>query len=135
VNRLHPTKAEQKMLHQNPSAYQPHSHKDRNIAAAVTIAVLTVAVIVLVALYLQNNAKPVSTPVVQVIIDGNLTINPGAYSYYNFTVHPGLQGATIRPTVQGTFNVTDETENTIAVYIMDTANFCTSRRNCKNRVS
>jgi hypothetical protein len=95
----------------------------QNIVAAVVIAIIAVAAILLAAFYLQNRTNPASTPVVSVIVDGNFTINPESYVYYNFTVYSGPSNTIIGTTVQGTFSVSDGDENTIRVYIMDGANF------------
>lgn len=111
------------MSSQNSSVDGSYSRKVRNIALIVAIAVIAVAVILLVAFYLQHGTEPASTPVVNAIVDGNLTVNSGSYVYYNFTVYSGPPDAIITDTVQGTFNVSDGNENTIRVYIMDSSNF------------
>jgi hypothetical protein len=96
--------------------------RERNIAVAVAVGVILVAVILLAALYLHN-PKPASTPVVSSIVDATFTVDSGSYTYYNFTVYSGPTNAAIPDTVQGTFNVSNGQENTIRVYIMDGANF------------
>jgi hypothetical protein len=95
----------------------------QNIAIAVATGVIFVAVILLVAFYLQKPMNPASTPTVSTIVDGNFKVNSDSYVYYNFTVYSGPSNAKISDTVQGTFNVSDGQEKTIRVYIMDGANF------------
>jgi hypothetical protein len=86
------------------------------LAIAVIIIVATAAT--LAASVMLNKTYPPSTPVTEIIVDGNLTVNSGSYVYYNFTVFIGH----LHPTVQGTFTVSGNDQK-IRVYIMDSANF------------
>jgi hypothetical protein len=88
----------------------------RKIVLAVMI--IAIVAVMLTAFVTLNGIHPVSTPAVEVIVDGNLTVNSGSYMYYNFTVF----SQHVEPAVQGTFTVSG-IDQKIRVYIMNSANF------------
>jgi hypothetical protein len=83
---------------------------------AIAVIIIAVAAIVLAAFVLLNEVHPVSTPIMEILVDGNVTVNSDSYVYYNFTVF----SEHVSPTVQGTFTVSG-IDQKIRVYIMDSA--------------
>jgi hypothetical protein len=98
------------------------SQSDRNKAdkmlLAIAVIIVAIAAAVLTAFVMLNEIHPYSTPKIEIIVDGNLTVNSGSYVYYKFTV----LSEHVAPTVQGTFTVSGNDQK-IRVYIMDSANF------------
>jgi hypothetical protein len=88
------------------------------LALTLIVIILVLAITVLTAFVMLNKIHPASTPKIEIIVDGNLTVNSGSYMYYNFTVF----SEHLEPTVQGTFTVSGNDQR-IRVYIMDSANF------------
>jgi hypothetical protein len=80
-------------------------------AVAVIIAAVLLAVFLM-----QNEIHPLSTPIVQEIVKGDVTVNASSYAYYNFTVPSGA--STIQ--VDGNFMVSG---GSIKVYIMNDVTF------------
>lgn len=66
---------------------------------------------------MQNEIQPLSTPIVQEVVNGNVTVNSSSYAYYNFTVPSAAS------TIQVTGNFTVAGGNNIKVYIMAESNF------------
>jgi hypothetical protein len=88
------------------------------VLLAIAVIIVAVAAIVLAAFVMLNEIHPVSTPKIEIIVNGNLTVNSGSYVYYNFTVF----SEHVEPSVQGKFTVSGSDQK-IRVYIMDSANF------------
>ncbi len=83
----------------------------------IVILIVFVAAVT-VFLVLSKPQKPYPTPHSIEIVNDNLTINGGAYQHFNFSLS---NSATVNPTIDGTFNVSDG--QSIRVYVMDKANF------------
>jgi len=101
----------------SPADSQLNRHKANKvlIAGAVTITVI-IGILVSVAFFTHGFLHPASTPILQDIVNGNITVNASSYVSYNFTV-PSTA------TVDGTFIVTGDTNSLIKVYVMDGVNF------------
>jgi hypothetical protein len=84
------------------------------IAGAATIIVI-IGIVVAVAFFTHGFLHPASTPILQYIVNGNITVNASSYVSYNFTV-PSTA------TVDGFFTVSGDINSTIKVYVMDGAN-------------
>lgn len=96
------------------------THSRAKIARNVSIiSLLSIIVILIIFLVYWNATSPKSTPPIVKIIDENITINAGSYNYYNFSVPTEASWAK----VEGTFNVSGSSDNTIEVYIMDASDF------------
>lgn len=101
------------------SASQPRSHTARNIAIAVFVVVIVVAVGLLVALNLRGGGGILPSSHTENIVNGLVTVNAGAYEDYQFVVPSGASSIQ----VSGSFTASGGSGNDIKVYIMDSINF------------
>ena len=100
----------------SPADNQLNRHKANKVLIAIAVAIIAViGVVAAVAFFTHGFFHPASTPIVQYIVNGNITVNASSYVSYNFTV-PATA------TVDGTFTVSGENNSTIKVYVMDGAN-------------
>jgi hypothetical protein len=95
---------------------QSNRHKADKMLLAIAVIIVVITATVLAISFMQSEIHPYPTPALEIIVNGNLTVNASSYEYYDFTV-----SIHISPTVQGTFTVSSGEK--IRVYIMDSANF------------
>lgn len=100
------------------SGRQSDRNKRDKMFLAIAVIIIAVVATVLTVFVMLNKIRPYSTPIAEIIVDGNLTVNSGSYVHYNFTVF----SENVSPTVQGTFTVSGSAQK-IRVYIMDSTNF------------
>jgi len=104
---------------------QPNRRKANKTLLLSVFAVAVIIAAGLLAVFLmQKEIHLLSTPIVQEIVNGGVTVNATSYAYYNFTVPSGA--STIM--VDGNFMVSD---GSIKVYIVNDVNF-TSWQNGQN---
>jgi hypothetical protein len=103
---------------QTAQASQPNRRKaNKTLLLSVFTVVVIIAVGLLAVFLMQNGTQPLSTPIVQEIVNGNVTVNASSYADYNFTVPSAAS------TIQVNGNFTVAGGNNIKVYIMDESNF------------
>jgi hypothetical protein len=97
---------------------KPNPRRANKTWRAVAFAATVIIIAGLIAVFLmQNEIHPLSTPIVQEIVNENVTVNASSYAYYNFTVPSAAS------TIQVNGNFTVAGGNDIKVYIMDESNF------------
>ena len=102
--------------------YQPSPSKSNTglIIAIVLIVVVVVAVIGgVLALGFYNAAKSAPTQQSSNIVNGLITVQPGGYNYYQFTVPAGATTVS----VTGSFTASGGSGNDIDVFVTDETNF------------
>ncbi len=96
---------------------------ENKVSIVVAVIVIILAVAGLMVFLSQNQLHPASTPLRYYIVNDNITVNAGSYTYYNFSLS---NSANVYPTVTGTFSVSTEESMErplIRVCIMTYANF------------
>ena len=87
------------------------------VAATFISAIVVIAILIVV--FDNQTVTPKSTPMLFRIVDASLTIDPGSYKAYNFT----LPSEASNTGVSGTFNVTTPNSSGFRIYIWDNAAF------------
>ena len=115
-----PTSPAYQVPYQPP--YQPSPPKSNTalIVAIILIVVVVVAVIGgILALGIYNVARTASTQQSYNIVNGLITVQPGGYNYYPFTVAAGATTVS----VTGSFTASGGSGNDIDVFVTDQTNF------------
>jgi len=93
------------------------------VSLVVAIVVIIMAVAGLMIFLTQNQLHPSPTPLRSYIVNDNITVNAGSFTYYNFSIS---NSANVYPTVAGTFTASSEESMErplIRVCVMTYANF------------
>ncbi len=93
------------------------------VSLVVAIVVIIMAVAGLMIFLTQNQLHPSPTPLRNYIVNDNITVNAGSYTYFNFSLS---NSANVYPTVTGTFIASSEESMErplIRVCVMTEANF------------
>ena len=91
--------------------------KTRTIVV-VTVSLVIVAVLI-ATVFFANQIRPVGTPPLYLIIDGNFTVEAESYKAYNFTTPTDISSCQ----VSGSFSVYGSNSSKIRVFIWDNAAF------------
>jgi len=75
------------------------------VSLVVSVVVIIMAVAGLMIFLTQNQLHPSPTPLRNYIVNDNITINAGSYTYYSFSIS---NSGNVYPTVTGTFTASSE---------------------------